>query len=83
MNFECEGRFRIQKCERPKRMDVEQGNFLKALLKPRQTRHTYLFATSVETTQKMHISENRPIQHGEECISNKLVPRFELRFRFI
>ena len=33
-------------------MDVEQGNFLKDLLKPRQTTHTYLFATSVETTQK-------------------------------
>ena len=34
----------------------------------------------VETTQKIRILGNRPIQHGEGCISNKLVPRFELRF---
>ena len=38
------------------------------------------YIESVETTQKIRILGNRPIQHGEGCISNKLVPRFELRF---
>ena len=41
----------------------------------------YLFAPRVlKHLKKIHILENRPIQHVEGCISNKLVPRFELRF---
>ena len=43
-------------------MDVEQGNLPKALLKPRQTRNRSLCIESVETTQKIHILENRPIR---------------------
>ena len=38
------------------------------------------YIESDETTQKIRILGSRPIQHGEGCISNKLVPRFGLRF---
>ena len=79
-NFECGGKLRIQKCEGVKRMDAEQENLPESLLKPRQTRDGSLCIESVETTQKIHILENRTIQHGEECISNNLDPRFELYF---
>ena len=66
-NFECGGKLRVQKCEGLKQTDLP-----KALLKPRQTRDKSLCIESVV--------ENRPIYHGEVCISNKLVPRFELHF---
>ena len=79
-NFEYGGRLRVQKCGNLKRIDVEQGNLPKGLLKPRQTRDRSLCMESVETTKKIHILENRPIQHGERCISNKLVTRFKKRF---
>ena len=79
-NFEYGGRLRVQKCGNLKRIGVEQGNLPKGLLKPRQTRDRSLCMESVETTKKIHILENRPIQHGERCISNKLVTRFKKRF---
>ena len=79
-NFENGGRLRVQKCRNLKRMGVEQGNLPKGLLKRRQTRDRSLCLESVETTKKIHILENRPIQHGERCISDKLIPRFKKRF---
>ena len=72
-NLECKGRLGVQKCEGFKRMDVEKGNLPKALLKPRQTRNRSLCIESVETTQKIHILENRPIRPGKGFISNNLI----------
>ena len=57
----CEGLKRM--LEGLKRMDVEQGNLPKVLLKPRQTRDRSLCIESVETTQTINILENRPIQN--------------------
>ena len=79
-NFECGGRLLVQKCEGLKPMDVEQGNVSKPLLKPRQTRDISLCTESVETPKKNTYLGKQTHQHVEGCISNKLVPRFELRF---